>query len=211
MRLRSRCGVRGSDHRAGKSDARAAMRSLSWLASGDGFGGLAFVVFLGLAEGAQRVVPVGFEVDGHESVVGVHGHVSPPCLFGVVPGPFDVLAAQPVGFGGATFELGLHGEGDVEGDGGDGGEEEFADGGVEGLAGNRLADGGGVFDPSALADVFRVGDPSAGVIAHGHALRRIGRRWRCLGAELGLPGVGSFVGPRRGIGRTRRDGPGCAS
>ena len=34
MRLRSRCGVRGSDHRAGKSLARAAIRALSVSARG---------------------------------------------------------------------------------------------------------------------------------------------------------------------------------
>ena len=61
-------------------------------------------------------------------------------------GPFDVLAAQSVGFGGAILQLGLHGQGDLEGDGGDGGEQQFADGGVDALAADRLAGRRGVFD-----------------------------------------------------------------
>ena len=52
MRLRSRWGVRGSDHRAGKSVASAAIRALSVSARGVARAALALVFVLGGSQGA---------------------------------------------------------------------------------------------------------------------------------------------------------------
>ena len=65
-------------------------------------------------QGAQRVVPVGFEGVGDEPVVGVDGEVAAAGQVGVVAGAFDVGGAQRVGFGGAGVQFGLDGEGDLE-------------------------------------------------------------------------------------------------
>ena len=51
------------------------------------------VVVLGCLDGAERVVPVGFQGVCDEPVVGVDGQVAAPRQVGVVPGPFDVLTA----------------------------------------------------------------------------------------------------------------------
>ena len=52
-----------------------------------------FVVVLGGGELSQRFVPVGLEGVGHQAVVGIDGHVAPPCGVGVVSGPFDLAVA----------------------------------------------------------------------------------------------------------------------
>ena len=54
---------------------------------------------LGLAEGAQGGVPVGFEGVGDEPVGGVDGEVAAAGQVGVVAGALDVGGAQRVGFG----------------------------------------------------------------------------------------------------------------
>ena len=140
MRLRSRCGVAGSDHRAGKSAASARMRSCVLVGERGGrwrrWPCRSRPGRLQLAEG---VVPVGFEAVGDEPVVGVDGEVAAAGQVGVVAGAFDVAAAQRVGFVGAGFEFGLHGEGDLEGERGDGVEQQLADGGVDAGAGDGLA------------------------------------------------------------------------
>ena len=100
MRLRSRAGVAGSFQIAGRSVT-------SWLDPGFlGVGELPGVVLaglvagvLGLAEGAQGGVPVGFEGVGDEPVGGVDGEVAAAGQVGVVAGALDVGGAQRVGFG----------------------------------------------------------------------------------------------------------------
>jgi len=47
-----------------------------------------------------------------------------------VPGAFDVAGSHGVGFGGAGLDLGLDGEGDLEGQRGEGVEQQLAGGGV---------------------------------------------------------------------------------
>jgi len=76
----------------------------------DGRGGSAgaFVVLAGGVQGAERVVPVGFEAVGDQPVVGVDGQIAATCQVGAVAGAFDVSAAQCVGFGGAGVEFGLY-------------------------------------------------------------------------------------------------------
>ena len=49
------------------------------------------VVVLGCLDGAERVVPVGFQGVGDEPVVGVDREVAAPREVGVVPGPLDVV------------------------------------------------------------------------------------------------------------------------
>jgi nucleoside-diphosphate-sugar epimerase len=94
-----------------------------------GLGGCAgpLVVLLGVVELAEGVVPVGLEAVGDQAVVGIDGEVAAAGELGAVAGSFDVAAPQGVGFVGAGFEFGLDGEGDLEGDGGDGVEEQLAD------------------------------------------------------------------------------------
>ena len=132
MRLRSRCGVAGLAQSAGKSVARARIRALMFVGEGGCGGGAGAVVVVACGlQGAQRVVPVGFEGVGDEPVVGVDGQVAAAGQVGAVAGAFDVLAAQRVGFGGAGFQFGLHGEGDLERERGEGVEQQLADGGVD--------------------------------------------------------------------------------
>ena len=78
-----------------------------------GVGELAGVLFagfvvggLGVVEGAQGGVPVGFEGVGDEPVGGVDGEVAAAGQVGVVAGALDVGGAQRVGFGGAVLEFG---------------------------------------------------------------------------------------------------------
>ena len=75
---------------------------------------------LGLAEGAQGGVPVGFEGVGDEAVGGVDGEVAAAGQVGVVAGAFDVGGAQRIGLVGTVLELGLDGEGDLGGQRGEG-------------------------------------------------------------------------------------------
>jgi hypothetical protein len=83
-------------------------------------GGGPLVVSVGLLQGAQGIVPVGFEAVGDEAVVGVDGEVAAAGEVGAVSGPLHVRLAQRVGFVGAGFDFGLDGERDVEGKGGNG-------------------------------------------------------------------------------------------
>ena len=123
--MRSRCGVCGLDQSAGKSVARARIRSFSSsVRVGCGGGAGAVVVVVRGLQGAQRVVPVGFEAVGDEPVVRVDGQVAAAGQVGAVAGAFDVPAAQRVGFGGAGVQFGLHGQGDLERERGEGVEQQ---------------------------------------------------------------------------------------
>ena len=138
MRLRSRAGVAGSFQIAGRSVT-------SWLDPGLlGVGelpevGLAGVVVgvLGRVEGAQRGVPVGFEGVGDEAVGGVDGEVAAAGQVGVVAGALDVGGAQRVGLGGAVLQLGGDGERGLDGQRGEGVDEQLPDPLVEAGAGDR--------------------------------------------------------------------------
>jgi hypothetical protein len=94
---------------------------------------------LGVAELAQRVVPVGFEAVSDEPVVGIDRQVAAPGGLGAVAGPFDVGGTEPVGLGGAAGELVLDAQGDLERERGEGVEHERGDGGVDTGAGDALA------------------------------------------------------------------------
>jgi len=61
------------------------------------------VVVLRLAEGAEGVVPVGFEGVGDQTVVRVDAEVAAAGQVGAVPCSFDVVAAQGVCFVGAVL------------------------------------------------------------------------------------------------------------
>ena len=73
-----------------------------------------------------------------------------------------------VGLVGARFELGLDGERDLQGERGDGVEQQLADRGVDAVAGDRLAARPAALD--RLADALVVGDQRAAalVVADGH-------------------------------------------
>jgi hypothetical protein len=131
-------------------------------------GGDAFVILAGGLQGAQRVVPIGFEAVGDEPVVGVDGQVAAAGEVGAVASAFDGLPAQRVGLGGAGFQFGLHGQGDLERERGEGVEQQAGRGVIDDCAGDGLAAGRAVLDAAVLAMV--VGDlgAAAGVVAHGH-------------------------------------------
>src|SRR5205807_8590957 len=75
-----------------------------------------------------------------------------------------------VGLGGAGFELALHGERHVEGERGDGGQQQLADRVVDAGAVDPGAEAVATLDAVALAEVLGDLLAAAGVIAHGHAL-----------------------------------------
>ena len=126
---------------------------LGW---GEGAGVLVagFVVGgLGVAQGAQGGVPVGFEGAGDEPVGGVDGQVAAAGQVGVVAGALDVGGAQRVGFGGSLPELGGDLQGGFDGQRGEGADEQLADVLVQGAAGDDGAERAGVLDAVALAGV----------------------------------------------------------
>ena len=98
---------------------------------------------LGVVQGAQGGVPVGFEGAGDEPVGGVDGQVAAAGQVGVVAGALDVGGAQRVGLGGSLLELGGDLEGGLDGQRGEGADQQLADVLVEGVAGDRGADRGG--------------------------------------------------------------------
>ena len=140
MRLRSRWGVAGRTTRRGSRWRARGSRALCSSLRAAAAASLAARSRLARLRVAQRVVPVGFEGVGHEPVVGVDGQVAATGQLGAMAGPLDVAAPQSVGFVGACFELGLHGEGDLERERGDGVEQQLADGGVDAGAGDGQAE-----------------------------------------------------------------------
>jgi len=133
-----------------------------------GLCGCGVVVVFGGAQGAQRVVPVGFQAVGDEPVVRVDGQVAAAGQVGVLAGSFDVAAAQRVGFVGAGLEFGLHGQGDVEGERGDGVEQQLTYRSVDRRAGHGQAARSAGVDAGAHAFVVGDLDAAADVVAHGH-------------------------------------------
>jgi hypothetical protein len=63
------------------------------LGEGGGCGAAVFVVVLGGAQGAQRVVPVCLQGVGDQPVVRVDGQVAAAGQLGAVAGAFDMAAA----------------------------------------------------------------------------------------------------------------------
>src|SRR5205085_292269 len=90
---------------------------------------------LGVVEGAQGAVPVGFEGFGDEPVGGVDGEVAALGEVGVVAGAFDVGGAQGVGFGGAVLQFSGDGQRGLSGQRGELADQELADLLVQGVAG----------------------------------------------------------------------------
>ena len=116
----------------------------------------------------RAVFPVGFEGVGDEPVGGVDGEVAAAGLAGVVAGALDVRGAQRVGFGGAVLEFGGHGERRLDGERGEGVHHELSDGVVHDGAGKGGADGAGVLNAVALAEVVGPFGAAAAVVADGH-------------------------------------------
>ena len=102
MRLRSRCGVRGVVPQGGEVGCEGRdSRLVVVVEAGSVSADRRSYSSCACGQASQGVVPVGFEVVGHEAVVGVNGEVAAAGLLGVMAGSFDVLAAQGVGLGGA--------------------------------------------------------------------------------------------------------------
>jgi hypothetical protein len=116
-----------------------------------------------------------------------------------VPGAFDVAGAHGVGFGGAGLDLGLDGEGDLEGQRGEGLEQQLADGGVGGGAGDGLAARPGVVDALAHALVVRDLGAAAGVVADRHPPPALSADGQALQQRGAFPGrAGGPVGAAGG-------------
>lgn len=86
MRLRSRWGVDGSRHRAGKSAASALILALCSSFNAEAAAAARSQSSWAFAELARGVVPVGFEAVGDESVVRVDAEIAAPDQLGVVAG-----------------------------------------------------------------------------------------------------------------------------
>jgi len=128
----------------------------------------AFVVLLGGGEGAQRLVPVGLQAGGHEPVVGIHAEVASAGRLRGVAGPLDVLAPKGVGLAGTGLELGMHRQGDLQGERGDAVQQQLADCGVHSGAVDPGAQFDAALDRVALAEVLRDQPAVTGVVAHRH-------------------------------------------
>ena len=111
------------------------------LAFGELGGGAAGLVtgVLGIGQFPQGGVPVGFEGVGDEPVSWVDGQVAAACQVGVVAGALDGGRAQGAGFGRPVLELGADGEGGLDGQRGEGVDQQLADRVVQAGAGDLLA------------------------------------------------------------------------
>ena len=116
IRLRSRAGVSGSRHSRGKSVASASTRWRFSSSKSVSAASLTLVVVLRRVQGAELVVPLGFQRGSHQTVVGVDAEITPLGQFGFITGPLDLLAPQPVGFVGPVGQFVLDRERDLEGE-----------------------------------------------------------------------------------------------
>ena len=145
-------------------------------------------------------------VPGDEPVGGVDGQVAAAGQAGVVAGALDVRGAQRVGLGGPVLELGGHGEGCLDGERGEGADQQLAGGLVQAGAGDGGADRAGVFDAVALAQVGGPVGAAAAVVADSHpgsAATADDDALQQRGAFAGRPGgtvpaVGGGVGGQLG-------------
>ena len=153
-------------------------------------------------QGAQRVVPVGLQCVGDETVLGVDREVAAAGELGALVGALDVAFAQLVGLIGACFQLALDYERDLERERGDGVKQQLADGVIDALARDdqALPDTG----LDRLAGALVVGDQGAAtlVILHGHPLPATSADGESLqqgGALAGGPG-GAVSAVRSSVG-----------
>ena len=169
-RLRSRAGVAGVVPEGGEVGCQGVDAGALGGIERDGRGLGGGVVVASGGQLAQRGVPVGFEGVGDEPVAGVDGQVAAAGLVGGVLGALDVRGAQGVGVFGVADELVADGEGGLERERGEGVQQQAGDRGVDGSAGQVLADRLGLADAVVLAHV--VGHDRAvvaGVVPDGHA------------------------------------------
>ena len=103
---------------------------------------------LGVVEGAQGGVPVGFEGVGDEPVGRVDGQVAAAGEVGVVAGALDVGGADGVGFGGTLLEFGGDGQCRLDGQRGEAVQEQLAGGLVQAGAGTAVQIGRAFSMPS---------------------------------------------------------------
>src|SRR6266542_4078580 len=139
-----------------------------WGVAGGGLGGV-LVGVGGVGQLAQRGVPVGLQAVGHQPVLGVDRQVAAAGQVGLVAGTLDGSGADPVGLVGAGDEFFGDGERGLDGQRGEGVDQQAGDGGVDGDTGDALADGGAVADPFGLADILGHLAFGSGVVAHRHA------------------------------------------
>ena len=119
---------------------------------------------------------------------------------GAVAGSLHVAAAQRVGLLGAGFEFGLDSEGDFQGDGGDGVEQELADGRVDGGAGHGVAGGRAGSGWLVPCSDSRGPRRRRGCDSRWSFAARSGRRWPGPGAKRALRGPGRVRSSRMGGG-----------
>jgi hypothetical protein len=127
-------------------------------------------LLLGLGHRAEPSVPVRLELVSDQAVVRVDLHEPAAGQVGLVARPFHVAVPEVLGLVEARLKLLLHGEGRFQRHGGHGLNEQLADGLVDVLAGEALADRLRPLDPVPLTRIHRHGLPVTGVVAHGHAL-----------------------------------------
>ena len=120
----------------------------------------------------------------------------------MVAGALDVGGAQRVGLGGSLLEFGGDLEGGLDGQRGEGADQQPAGVLVEGAAGDRGADAAGVAGAVTLAEVGGQVFPAAGVVADGHPVAAAAADDDALrqgGAFAGRPG-GAVAAVRGGVG-----------
>ena len=127
-----------------------------------------FEFFLCLLKSTQLVVPLRLQDIGHQAIAGIDRHEPTASQVSVVARPFDLLAAQAIGFEDACIEFGMNLQGHLDGHWRDRLEEQLADGSIDLHAWDHLAFAGRGIDRLALADILRRLPAVAKVIADRH-------------------------------------------
>ena len=74
---------------------------------------LLLVLFLGLGQDPQLIVPLRFKAIGHQTIIGIDLQVAPPGEFRLVLCSLNVLVAQRLGFSNPCLHFLLNGESDL--------------------------------------------------------------------------------------------------
>ena len=191
MRLRSRCGVAGFVHRAGKSVASARIRA--WCSSVERGVAAALALVVVVLGGLQRRgARCSSRLPGCRRRAGCRGRRR-----GSGGGPGRRGGGRvrrgggaAVGFVGAGLELGLDGERDLERERGDGVEQQLADRGVDGGAGDVWQRRRRRCDGSRARSGSRATRCRGGCGSARSSAVRSGRRSPGPAAARGLPGPG---------------------
>ena len=129
---------------------------------------LALTFVLGLRQGSQFLIPIGFQCIGNEAIGGINVHVSPLRQFGFIAGAFDPLLSQPVGFIEPRLQLLLNRQRDLQRQRRHGLHQDLAYGLVDMLPRDALTNRSTLLDCFSLADVIRDAAPTPVVIPNAH-------------------------------------------